>query len=341
MPIVRSLRVDRLICRRLLILIGMLGVAMLASVMPGATPAMADTSKPIKFLLSPGVEGHSDRCLQEIINGSYGMQLCSLPNPTPWQRWSVTIITSTKIKLTSAWGTCLTDLHGTLSPEPCFSPVSRQEWDLKYMADGRIEVRNASSGRCLHYSSFSPSVQVSSCLAPVLLNSRWWLWPVPHTSATNNQWRSAGRCAEVLLLGHVAESSCADASKTSQMFNLVPQWPASQFLSGGSTWSPPSYSIRSALPGGYCVANESSGLPRPGGTFITEECEDVGRQRFLIQVLPGLANFRISAYTGTGRTCVNMDHAIDRPAYAECIGTLPDLNSFPTYQRWQFIGLAP
>ncbi len=341
MPIVRSFSLGRLTWRRLPILIGMLGAAMLAPVMPSPAPAMADTSRPIKFLLSPGVEGHSNRCLQEIVEGSYGMQLCSLPNPTPWQRWSVTIITSAKIKLTSAWGSCLTDLHGTLSPEPCFSPVSRQEWNLKYMADGRIEVRNASSGRCLHYSSFSPSVQVSSCLAPALLNSRWWLWPVPHTSATYHQWRSAGRCAEVLVLGHVADGSCADASKTSQMFNLVPQQPASQFLSGGSTWSPPTYSIRSALPGGYCVAAESSGLPTPGGTFITRECENIAHHRFLVQVLPGLANFRISAYTGTGRPCINMNDTIDRPAYAECIGTLPDLHSFPTYQRWQFIGLAP
>lgn len=341
MSIFRLFSVRLGVARRAVVLVGLLGAAMLAPVVSGGTPALADTSKPIKFLLSPGVDGHTDRCLQERVEGSYGMQLCTLLNPPPWQRWSVTVLTSTRIKLTSAWGTCASDVDGNLRPEGCFSPVSRQEWNLKYMADGRIEVRNAYSGRCLHYSSFEPSVQVSSCLAPVVLNSRWWLWPVSNTSTTNNQWRSAGRCAEVLLLGDVAGSVCANASATTQMFNPVPVSAALLVGSGGaSRWRPPLYQIESALPGDLCVRSDSSRPPASGQVFDTIQCDDlVWFHYFMIQVLPGLRDFRMTA--GLDGPCLIMDNRIDRPVFADCVGTLPTLDTFPTYHRWQFVGLTP
>jgi hypothetical protein len=91
---------------------------------------------------------------------------CSLANPPPWQRWSVSLNSSTSIKIISAHGTCLADDSGSLTPESCGSATaSRQNWNLTYRADGRIEIRNAGT-------FFIPSEQWSQ-------PEQIWVWLPP------------------------------------------------------------------------------------------------------------------------------------------------------------------
>jgi hypothetical protein len=172
-----------------------------------------------QFLISTGVDGHSHRCLQERFAGSYSMASCSLSNPPPWQRWSVSLNSRTSIKLVSTHGTCLFDDGLDLSPQSCTSSTeSKQDWDLTYRSDGRIEIRNAETEDCLYFNTTSVAIQAVACLANVPTNSRWWFSPVSNTSATYNQWRAEGRCAQ-FTFGELVRNACGDASTRSRCSN--------------------------------------------------------------------------------------------------------------------------
>lgn len=334
--------------RRSLLLVGLLMVAAFAS-LPSAAPALADTSKPIKLLISPGVDGHSNRCLQERYAGNYWVADCTLPNPPPWQRWSVILNSSTSIKLVSAHGTCVADDGTDLTPQTCNSATgSRQDWSLIYRAEGRVEIRNEYTNHCLHFNASTVAIKPLACQGTIPTASRWWFSPVSNTSTTYNQWRSVGKCAQ-LYFGEVVRNNCGDASMSVQMFNPAPSWLAGYVNSDGvNKWHPPVYTIVSQVSGEYCVSSNEF-WPMPGQVLVSGKCGDVlKRQHFMIQALPGLTSFRLIGYFGNGHPdldlpCVTMGtfDGINRPGYADCVGSVTDLSSIPANQRWEFVGLAP
>jgi hypothetical protein len=151
-----------------------------------------------------------------------------------------------------------------------------------------------------------------------------------------------------LTFGEAVRNTCGDASTSVQMFEPVPVMSAGHVsASGGNAWRPPVYTIRSQLPGEYCINSLYLHGPTAGQVFVPRPCEDfAGHKYFMIQVLPGLSSFRITGYYSNGHPdldlpCVTMGtfDGINRPGYADCVGTT--LSGIPANQRWEFVGLAP